>query len=204
MKDTFVITSQEGASGSIKASFGVFDNDEMISSGDDSDGTGTFEPVVHYNQYNFIFISENLFSFNRYNSRLIFSNTEVSSLSAEEFTEAKNDFKNGLRVAFNAEKQFILSDRKIIIYEISYDSAGTSVTKMNKLASLQLSSEVSTMIMDDSSKWIKLRIKCSCAKVLVTKLKCFSNRFKCLGINSYITDDCSIPYVDNVSEFASA
>jgi hypothetical protein len=75
---------------------------------------------------------------------------------------------------------------------------------MNKLASLQLSSEVSEMIMDDSSKWIKLRIRCSCARVLVTKLKCFSNRFKCLGINSYIPDDCSIPYADNMPEFAAA
>ena len=127
MKDNFAIVSHEGSSGSIKASFGVFDMDQMISSGDDSAGTGTFSPVVHYNQYNFIFISENLFSFNRYNSKLVFSNSEISSLTAAELTEAKNDFKNGFRVAFNAEKQFILSDKNIIIYEISYNTAGTAV-----------------------------------------------------------------------------
>ncbi len=113
--------------------------------------------------------------------------------------EAKNDFKNGMRVAFNAEKQFILSDRNIIIYELSYNTAGTELQSMNKLASLQLSSEVAGMILDDSSKWIKLRIRCSCAKVLVTKLKCFSGKFKCLGINSYIADDCTVPYNDDVA-----
>jgi hypothetical protein len=113
----------------------------LVASGDDSAGTGTFAPVVHYNQYNLMFISENLFSFFRYNSRLIFSNSDlVSLLTTEELSEAKSDFKNGMRVAFNAEKQFILSDRKIIIYELSYNAAGTKVSSMNKLASLQLSS----------------------------------------------------------------
>ena len=117
--------------------------------------------------------------------------------------EAKADFKDAFRVSFNIEKQFILTEKKIIIYELSYNTAGDAVAKMNKLAEFELSQEVLGVIMDDTSKWIKMRIKCSCARVLVTKLKCFSNKFKCLGINSYIPDDCSAPYVDNVPEFAA-
>jgi hypothetical protein len=112
--------------------------------------------------------------------------------------EAKTDFKDALRVSFNVEKQFILTENSIIIYELSYNLKGDQLAKMNKLASLSLTEEVSNLIKDDSSKWIKLRIKCSCAKVLVTKLRCFSNKFKCLGINSYIPDDCSAPYTDKV------
>ena len=59
---------------------------------------------------------------------MIFSDLDLDSLlTAAELTEAKNDFKNGFRVAFNAEKQFILGDKNIIIYEISYNTAGDAV-----------------------------------------------------------------------------
>jgi len=60
---------------------------------------------------------------------------------------------------------------------------------------------VTTSLQNDTNQWIKLKVKCSCAKVLVTKMKCFSSRFKCLGINSYIPDDCTINYNDDVAEF---
>lgn len=126
MKDTFVITSSTGSAGSYKASFGIFEQVTMIASGDDSAGTGSFAPVSYYNKYNFIFISENIFSFNRYNSRLLFSTSDITALlTAAELTEAKNDFKGASRVAFNVEKQFILNDKSIIIYELSYNTAGT-------------------------------------------------------------------------------
>jgi hypothetical protein len=80
-KDTFAITSFSGSSGNIKASFGIFDLANLVGSGDDGAGTGTYTPVVHYNQYNFVFISENIFSFSRYNSRMIYSNLDLSSLT---------------------------------------------------------------------------------------------------------------------------
>jgi len=202
MGGAFAITSHSGTENSYKSTFGIFSGTQMIASGEDLTGNGRSAPIVHFNKYNFIFISESIFSFSRYNSKLEFTYQSLNVLSSSDLLLAKTDFQNAYRVSFNVEKQFVLTDKNIIIYELAYNTAGTQVNYMNKLAEISLTSEVTTVLKDDSSQLIKLKIKCSCAKVLVTKLKCFSNRFKCMGINSYIPDDCTIPYADSVPEFA--
>jgi hypothetical protein len=117
----------------------------MIAEGYDKTATGTFLPIVHSNKYNFIFISETLFSFCRYNSNIQFivQNQDNTILSATDLAEAKNDFKTAMRVSFNVEKQFLLSPSNIIIYELQYSKDGTSLAQINKLAVMSLSSDVS-------------------------------------------------------------
>lgn len=74
----------------------------MLALGEDTAGTGTFAPIVHADKYNFIFISENIFSFGRFNSKLTFTDIDLSDLlTATELTEAKADFKDAYKVAFN-------------------------------------------------------------------------------------------------------
>jgi hypothetical protein len=116
LNGNFAITSHQGAIGAVSSTFGFFNEKDLIASGEDLTGNGQFMPIVHYNKYNFIFISQNIFSFCRYNTKLIFTYQDLSILTSSERTEAKTDFQSAMRVAFNIEKQFILTLDSIKIY----------------------------------------------------------------------------------------
>jgi len=81
LNGNFAITSHKGAVGAVSSTFGFFNEKDLIASGEDLTGNGQFMPIVHYNKYNFIFISQNIFSFCRYNTKLIFTYQDLSILT---------------------------------------------------------------------------------------------------------------------------
>ncbi len=154
-------------------------------------------PVVHSSKFNFMFVTTNLLVWMKYDSTGAFiPNCFVGLESGSaDYNEAYADFSTALRATFQIEKGFAMTADAIHVYELQKVS-GTQ--KVNKITSITLPSDIQTAIQTGTANHFRIDVKCSCSKIAVTSLMCFSQTLKCFTASGPIMSDCTVAYQDTV------